>query len=200
MSILDLKKELKALFGPSTRQPSLVEVPAMNFIMVDGRGDPNTAPAYREAIETLYGLSYTLKFELKKEGVNYTVMPLEGLWWTENPADWSSNKDAWFWTAMIMQPEAVTQEHFHRAAEELRARKNPAALPLARWERFAEGLSAQIMHIGPYSAEEPTIRRLHAFIVESGHALRGRHHEIYLSDPRRTPEEKWRTVIRQPVA
>ena len=201
MSKIDLKKELKHLYQPSAKDFAIVEVPAMNFLMIDGQGDPNTAQEYRESIEALYAMSYTLKFMAKKEpGTDYTVMALEGLWWADDIQDFiKMNKDAWKWTSMIMQPDLITREMVDRAAAEVRKKKNPPALSKMRFERFDEGKSVQIMHIGPYSEEGPTIARMHAFIHENGYTENGNHHEIYLSDPRRTDPGKWRTVIRHPI-
>jgi hypothetical protein len=173
----------------------------MQYLMIDGKGDPNTALEYQQAIETLYGMAYTLKFMLKlgPEQIDAVVMPLEGLWWVPEMSEFSmSDKDAWLWTAMIMQPEFVTREHFARAREQLREKKNPAALEKVRLEIYEEGLAGQIMYLGAYADEGPSIQSLHAFIEEQGYELKGKHHEIYLSDPRRTVPEKLKTVIRQP--
>jgi len=201
MSKVDLKKDLKHLYNPSAKEVSVVDVPPMNFLMIDGAGDPNVSPEYQQAMEALFSLSYALKFMVKKSnGVDYAVMPLEGLWWTDDPGQFSmSNKGIWKWTAMIMQPEYVTGQLFAAALAEARRKKDLVALDRVRFESYHEGLSAQIMHIGPYAAEEPTIARLHSFIRENGYELSGKHHEIYLSDPRRTAPEKLRTVLRQPV-
>jgi len=201
MSKVDLKKDLKHLYNPSAKEVSVVDVPPMNFLMIDGAGDPNVSPEYQQAMEALFSLSYALKFMVKKSnGVDYAVMPLEGLWWTDDPGQFSmSNKGIWKWTAMIMQPEYVTGQVFAAALAEARRKKDLVALDRVRFESYHEGLSAQIMHIGPYAAEEPTIARLHSFIRENGYELSGKHHEIYLSDPRRTAPEKLRTVLRQPV-
>lgn len=199
---LDLKKTLKHLYGPSAKEAVEINVPTMNFIMIDGKGDPNTAKEYREAIEALYQLSYALKFKVKKElEIDYGVMPLEGLWWVANMEDFSADdKDAWLWTMMIMQPEMVGNELVTEAMTEVRKKKAPAALDKARFEEFDEGWAVQIMHIGPYAAEAPTIERLHGWIAEHGYTRRGKHHEIYLSDPRRSAPEKLKTIIRQPFA
>lgn len=183
--------------------PEVAQVPALRFVMIDGRGDPNTATAYRDAIGALYALSYTLKFALKKElGLSYRVGPLEGIWWADDMRVFDMQTKADYrWTAMIAQPEAVTPEWFARARDEIRRRKSLASIEVTRLERYAEGLCSQILHVGPYSAEGPTIGRLHAYIKELGGTFDGRyqkHHEIYLGDPRRTAPEKWRTIIRQP--
>ncbi|MEN8114186.1 MAG: GyrI-like domain-containing protein [Actinomycetota bacterium] len=201
MEKLDLKRQLREFYGPSAKQCSVVDVPEWQFLMVDGAGDPNTSQAYSEAIEALYAMSYTLKFMSKNVvGVDYTVMALEGLWWVDDMAEFSmDDKSAWKWTAMILQPDHISDAHVTKAAEEARRKKDLPALDLLRLEALHEGLAVQIMHVGPYSDEPPTIERLHQFASEQGYRLRGKHHEIYLSDPRRTAPEKLRTVIRQPV-
>ncbi len=202
MEKIDFKKEFKHLYNPSSKEPAIVDVPEMNFLMVDGEGDPNTAQEYKDAVEALYSVSYALKFMIKKSevAVDYGVMPLEGLWWADDMTQFSvENKDIWKWTSMIMQPKYATKELFNKATEQVEKKKNLPALLKIRFESFNEGLSAQIMHIGPYSVEGPTIERLHDFIKEKGYELRGKHHEIYLADPRRSAPEKMKTVLRQPV-
>lgn len=189
----------------ASRAPELVRVPEITFLMVDGHGDPNTAVEYRDAIGALYGLSYTLKFGVKRElGLTYRVAPLEGLWWADDMTEFSIGRKAdWHWTAMIAQPDIVTPEHFERAREEVRRKKGSPALERARLARFVEGLAGQVLYLGPYSDEGPTIERLHAFIHDAGYTFDGRrekHHELYLGDPRRSAPEKLRTIIRQPVA
>jgi hypothetical protein len=189
----------------ASRSPELVRVPELTFLMVDGHGDPNTSADYQEAIQALYGLSYTLKFGIKKEvGLNYRVGPLEGLWWADDMADFSSGRKANFhWTAMIAQPDVVTPDRLERARDEVRRKKGLAALEHTRLERFEEGLAAQVLYVGPYSDEGPTIERLHGYIHELGYAFDGwreKHHELYLGDPRRSAPARLRTIIRQPVA
>ena len=200
---LDLRKELRHLYEPPAREVVAVEVPAMSFLMVDGRGDPNVSREYQEAVEVLYGLAYALKFASKKAGIDYPVMPLEGLWWVEGAGtvgfDMMAHRDAWQWTMMIMQPDHVTADQVEAAVAALGRKKGLAALAKVRFERFEEGLVAQVMHVGPYSAEKPTIDRVHAYIAAQGCVPSGKHHEIYLGDPRRTAPEKLRTVIRQPM-
>lgn len=199
---IDFKRELRELYAPG-RKPVLVDVPEMAFVMIDGHGDPNTADSYREAIEALYSVSYTVKFAVKRgpAGIDFGVMPLEGLWWAEDPTVFSTgDKSEWNWTAMIMQPEPVTAEIVEEARHQAAAKKSLPALDLMRYARFAEGTAAQVMYVGPYKDEGPTIASLHAFIAEQGCALTGKHHEIYLGDPRRSAPEKLKTVIRQPLA
>lgn len=202
MSKIDLKKELKHLYLPSAKEVVLLDVPRMNFIMIDGQGDPNTSQTFKEAVNALYGLAYSVKFALKKQGIepDYTVMPLEGLWWTAggNMLD-ITNKDDWEWTLMIMQPDHITAEMIGQAKAELKAKKDPPALGKVRFEAFHEGLSAQIMHIGPYVEEKPTIEKLHRFAEEQGYRPRGKHHELYIGDPNRNRPERLKTVLRQPL-
>ena len=201
MTKLDLKKQLKHLYTPFKKEISIVDVPLMNFIMIDGSGDPNTSQEYQEALGALYGLSYTIKFASKKQlGIDYVVMALEGLWWAEDMAEFSmDDKGSWQWTMMMLQPDHITAEFVEEARTTLAKKKDPPGLSKVRFERFDEGLSAQIMYLGPYADEGPTIARLHAAIKEKGYELRGKHHEIYLGDPRRTAPEKLKTVIRQPI-
>jgi hypothetical protein len=203
MEKIDFKKELKHLYKPSAKKVDIVEVPQFNYLMIDGEGDPNTSQSFQDAIEVLYPLSYTLKFMIKRGemGIDYGVLPLEGLWWADDMSSFSvENKDGWKWTLMIMQPELVTKEMINEAIEQVRAKKNPVSLPLVRFESFEEGKVAQIMHIGPFSEEGPTVEKVHSFIEESGSQRIGKHHEIYLSDIRRAAPEKWKTIIRQPMS
>jgi hypothetical protein len=203
MPKVDLKKELKALYSPSPKEVSKVDVPPANFLMIDGMGDPGTSKDFQDAIEALYSVSYTLKFALKKNpktaDSDYVVMPLEALWWTDGPDGFDiEHRDLWKWTAMIMQPPHATKELVKMASNEAAKKKDLPALSKMRFQKFHEGKAAQIMHIGPFSTEGPTIAKVHEYIKQSGHKLRGKHHEIYLSDFRKTAPEKLRTVIRQP--
>ena len=203
MQKIDLKKEFKHLYKPSPKKVEIVDVPRMNFLMIDGKGDPNTSQEFKEAVEALFGLSYKVKFIVKKDmlRLDYAVMPLEGLWWVDDMREFSiEDKSAWKWTLMIMQPEIVTLELVRKAGDELQRKKNPAALSKIRFESFKEGKSVQVMHIGPFSEEGPTVERVHQFIEANGYKLRGKHHEIYLSDIRRGNPANWKTIIRQPIA
>ena len=200
---IDLRRQLKALYAPPST-PVLVEVPELAFLMVDGRGDPNTSEAYAEAIAALYAVSYALKFAAKRapNGIDFTVMPLEGLWWADDMAEFSlERKAAWQWTMMIAQPDTVTPEGVAQAVAHVARKKSLPAAARLRLERVEEGLCAQTLHVGPYNAEGATIATLHAFIRDGGYEFDGRrqkHHEIYLNDPKRTVPEKLKTVIRQP--
>lgn len=207
---LDYKKAYKELYMPKTK-PAIVDVPEMRFIMVDGAGDPNSSPAYQHAMDVLYGLSFTIKMskmnDTQPEGYfEYVVPPLEGLWWVEGEQFDGlhiTDKSAFCWTSMIRQPEFVTQSVFEDALATLQNKKPTLDLACARFVTWKEGLCAQIMHIGPYDDEPATIAILERFIAEAGYRTdmtSGRkHHEIYLSDPRKTAPEKRKTVIRHPI-
>jgi hypothetical protein len=197
----DLKKELKQIYQASRREVTVVDVPTCNFLMIDGEGDPNTSAAYAQAVETLFSVSYTVKFTLKRGAtpIDYAVMPLEGLWWADDMSAFSAaDKSRWKWTMMIMQPDFVSADVVAKAIAEVRRKKGLAALGALRLEAFAEGRCAQTLHVGPFSEEGPTIARVHRFIAERS-GFRGKHHEIYLSDIRRADPEKWKTIIRQPM-
>ncbi len=199
----DLKTQLKALYSPSVSEISIVDVPPINFLMVDGEGNPNNSEDYQMAVQALYSMADSVKFMLKKEqGTNSTVMPLEGLWWAPDMREFSTgHKEAWLWTMMIAQPEIVTADVLGRALEEVTRKKPSPALAKIRLEVYHEGTAAQTMYVGPYAEEGPTIARLHDFIRDHGYAFDGReqkHHEIYMGDPRRAAPEKLRTIIRQP--
>lgn len=206
----DYKKEYKDLYMPKTK-PSIIEVPEMIFIMVDGKGNPNTAEEYKNAMEILYGLSYSIKMS-KMSGTQpkgyfeYVVPPLEGLWWGDEGYFDGTNivdKDKFRWTSMIRQPEFVDSEVFETAKQALLKKKPQLDLSAARLEVFKEGLCAQIMHIGPYDDEAATIKIMEEFIIKEGYmndiSDTRHHHEIYLGDPRKTKPEKLKTVIRHPI-
>lgn len=209
MEKIDYKKTEKHLYLP--KSPAVVQVPEMVFFAVDGQGDPNTSPAYAQAMELLYGLSFTVKMSKmggeEPEGYfDYVVPPLEGLWWTEVPGfdgKPPADKNDFRWTSLIRQPDFVNEEVFAWAAERLAKKKPELDLTKARFLRWEEGLCAHLLHIGPYDAEPASIDRLTEFLLEQGcvpdFTDARRHHEIYLGDPRRTAPEKLKTVIRHPV-
>ena len=200
METLDLKKELAWLYKPSAKKPEIVDVPEFAFLMIDGEGDPNSAE-FQESVGALYSAAYTLKFAIKKaRAIDYSVMALEALWWVAEGSPFSfTEREGWRWTAMIMVPDVVTTAEVTSALEEAGRKKPSAALTRLRFDRFAEGRAAQIMHIGPYSAEPPTIEALHQFVADQGLQLRDKHHEVYLSDPSRTAPERMKTILRHPV-
>ena len=198
---VDFKKTMKEFYNPA-KKFVVVDVPELQFLMVDGHGDPNTAQEYKDAVESLYAVAYKMKFISKKMlEKDYVVPPLEGLWWAEDMATFQTrDKSAWDWKMMIMTPEWISNEIFADALEQVRKKKNPTALDKVCLESYAEGLSVQIMHIGSYDDEGPVLAKMHEeFIPENGFEMRGKHHEIYLSDPRRVAPEKLKTVLRQPV-
>jgi len=199
---VDLKKELKRLYQPPSKAVVEVDVPTMNYLMIDGEGDPNTSPAYVEAVEALFSVSYTAKFIVKKgpQAIDFTVMPLEGLWWADDMSTFTvTDKSNWKWTMMIMQPEFVTRQTIQDAVASVKKKRpSVSALSKVRVESFSEGRCAQVMHIGPFSEEGPTIEKVHQFISTRGR-LTGKHHEIYLSDIRKANASNWKTIIRQPM-
>ena len=198
----DFKKELPELFGPPTKDFVQVTVPELNFLMIDGMGDPGTAKSYAEALECLYSVSYALKFASKKElEHDYVVPPLEGLWWADDPAAFvARRRDEWRWAMMIMQPDWITEGMVTAAIETSGRKKELPALPGLRFDGLLEGLSLQIMHIGSFESEGPTLARLHnEYMPAHGLTFNGPHHEIYLGDPRKTAPEKLKTILRQPV-
>lgn len=201
MKKINLKKELKHLYQASAKQAVQVQVPAFRYLMIDGVGDPNTSTEYAQAVEALFSVAYTAKFMVKKraQGIDYAVMPLEGLWWADDMSAFLSNdKASWKWTMMIMQPDFASDETIMAAISEVRKKKKLPAIDKLHLENFAEGLCAQILHVGPFTDEGPTIASLHAFI-DANCELSGKHHEIYLSDIRRAAPDKWKTIIRQPM-
>lgn len=199
---IDLKKEFPDLYRPSAKKVVEVVVPAFPYLMVDGEGDPNTSPAYAEAVEALFSVSYATKFRVKKGGQrpDYVVMPLEGLWWSDDLGSFTrGDRSRWRWTMMILQPPFVPAAVIEDAIEDVGRKKELPALEKLRLETFDEGRCAQTLHVGPFSEEGPTIERVHDFI-RARSTLTGKHHEIYLSDIRRAAPEKWKTIIRQPMA
>jgi hypothetical protein len=207
MQKLDLRKELKYLYQPSAKKVEVVDVPRFQFAMLDGEIEsgfaPAESPAFQEALMALYGVSYTLKFtsKLRKvDPIDYPVMALEGLWWVEDGKFDITHPEGWKWTLMMLQPDFITTEMFQEAISQIRRKKgDQPGLSKLRLENFAEGLSMQIMHIGPYSEEPATIAKMDAFARENGYQKRAKHHEIYLGDPRRAAPEKLKTVLRYPI-
>lgn len=202
MEKFDAKAVYKALYAPSAKEFTQVDVPEMRYLAIDGAGDPNTAPAYAEAIQSLYAVAYTLKFTAKKSlGRDFAVGPLEGLWRADDPSAFASgDKGAWKWTMLIPLPEWVTADMVKQAAQEAFEKKRIEAIKAIRLMTFTEGPSIQILHIGTYDDEAPVLRRLHhEYMPDHGLTFSGDHHEIYLSDPRRTSPDKLKTILRQPV-
>ncbi len=211
MKTLDLKKELKYLYMPSAKQMEVLQVPPLQFAVIDGaieKGkEPGSSPKFQEATQAMYGIAYTLKFMLKKRkthAVDYPVMALEGLWWVENGVFDITVKDNWCYTLMILQPSIITPEIFEEARTEVRRKRGDSpALGQLRLATFEEGWCVQVMHIGPYAAEPATVERMKAYAQEQGYrdcvGSGGKHHEIYLGDPRKANPAKLKTVLRHPV-
>ena len=199
----DYKKELAQFYTGKVGKPAVVHVPPMNFIMIDGAGDPNTSPEYIDAVQTLYPVAYAIKFISKRVyGNDFGVMPLEGLWWAKDMSDFATGKKSnWLWTAMIMQPAAVTEDIYNQAVKQVTQKKSLKSIDKLRLASYNEGRAAQVLYAGPYANEGPTIQHLHVFIQEQGGVFTKdtkHHHEIYLGDPRRTDPAKLKTIIRQP--
>jgi hypothetical protein len=197
---VDFKKALKQLYNPSKKGFHLVEVPKMSFLMLDGKGDPNNSVEYQQAIDALYSMSYGIKFALKSQGFDHIVPPLEGLWWMDNMNEFNNaNKSRWEWTMMIMQPDWVTTEWVEKVRNETSKKKSLPSLPKTRFEMYDEGLVVQILYTGAYDNEAPTIAEMQKFITTNGYVTNGKHHEIYLGDPRKTSPERLQTILRQPI-
>ena len=197
----DLRREHPALYRAGDA-PTRLTVPPLRLLMVDGAGDPNTTPGYGDAVGTLYAVSYGVRGMVKQSGgLPWTVMPLEGLWWAEDMAIFSTDdRSGWLWTMMIAQPDVVTAEMVASALTAAKAKGRAPSADLLRLEVYDEGDAVQVMHHGPYADEGPTIAALHRAVTDLGLALRGKHHEIYLNDPRRVAPAAMRTILRQPVA
>jgi hypothetical protein len=199
----DVKKARRDLYAPKPGGFATVDVPELGFLMVDGHGDPNTAQSYRDALASLYPLAYRLKFLSKGElDRDYTVMPLEALWWADDMAAFTERRDKsrWYWTMLMLVPDWLTADHVEAAREAVARKGGAPSLDAVRLERYAEGLAVQTLHVGPYDDEAPVLEELHSRVIpERALRMTGRHHEIYLSDPRRTPAERLKTILRQPV-
>ena len=196
---IDYKKEFGG-YKAKKNQVAIIEIPKMSFLMIDGDKGPGN-PDFQLAVEALFGLSYTLKFMIKKgpQAIDYGVMPLEGLWWSDDMESFiAGEKSKWKWTAMIMQPLLVTDDLMQEARALFQKKKGTRLLDNMRFESFDEGMCAQVLHIGPFENEGPVIQQMHKEIEKVGR-LRDKHHEIYLSDIRRAAPEKWKTILRQPV-
>ncbi|WP_336694718.1 GyrI-like domain-containing protein [Delftia acidovorans] len=202
MEKFDIKKACKTLYGAPRGKFVVIDTVPLNYFMIDGTGDPNRAPAHAEGVQALYAASYTLKFMSKADlHRDYTVPPLEGLWWAEDMDDFvTRRKDRWCWTMMIAVPDFVEKPMVEAAIDKAMEKKGLAALARLRFERLEEGPAVQTLHIGAYDDEGPVLRQLHQqFMPSNGLVPSGHHHEIYLGDPRKTPAERLRTILRQPV-
>ena len=211
METLDLKRELKYLYAPSAKKVEIVQVPSLQFVMIDGaieKGkEPGNSPDFAGATQALYSISYPLKFMLKKrkkDPIDYPVMPLEGLWGVQDKMVDVAKKDNWSYTLMILQPDVITQDVFTEGLEQVRRKKGDSSnLSNLRLAHFEEGLCVQTMHIGPYATEPAIIEQMRAFALKNGYRDRvgpnGLHHEIYIGDPRKADPAKLKTVLRHPL-
>ena len=199
MSKVDFKKEYRKLYKPK-KEFEIVDVPEFNYLMIDGEGNPNISEKFDEAMDALFGMSYNIKFNYKEKDKDYVVMPLEGLWWTEDMSNFTmENKDNWQWTMMIMQPDFVSEAVVEEMRDKVYEKKGIEIVNEVRLDNLEEGKSAQILYQGPYDEEGPVVEELHNFINEKGYKRDKKHHEIYLSNPQRTAPEKLKTIIRQPI-
>ncbi len=200
---IDYKKQWKEFYQPSAKQPVILTLPVMNYLMIDGSGNPNTTPLFQDAIATLYPLSYALRFEIKRTtGISYTVLPLEGLYWgtPQNQMVFSDeDKGKWSWTLMICQPDLVTKDLFEAQKIEVKKKKSPPLIDQVRFESLEENTVVQMMHIGPFDEEAKTVEKMNHFAFDQGYQLSGKHHEIYMNDFRKTAPEKLKTVLRHPI-
>jgi len=201
---IDFKKDFKALYAPSAKEPSVVNVPPFKYLLIDGQGHPGKSPDFQKKIEVIFGLAFTLKFGLKfdkKNPFEFAVAPLSGFYWADDPACFAdeSRQAEWKWALGIPMPDEINAAAVNKAKAALRKKKNPEFLDQVYLKVLKEGLSAQILHIGPYEKEQPTIQKLHGFMSANGYAFNGAHNEIYLGDPRRSDPAKLKTIIRQPV-
>jgi hypothetical protein len=202
MAKLDLKKEYKNLFSPKKDVFTIVDVPPLQYLMVDGKGDPNTAPEFMDAVSALYGVAYTTKFMLSRRdaSLDYGVAPLEGLWWADDMSAFCEmNKNDWKWTMMILQPDFITKDILQEGIEIYKNKKKITGKVPVRLETLKEGKAVQTLYLGAYKDEASTIKAMHEFIAANGLKPTGKHHEIYLGDPKRVTPEKLKTILRQPV-
>jgi hypothetical protein len=203
---IDLKKQYKRLYTPSAKTPEIIDVPALNFAMLDDAVPAGTPPAesqaFQDGLQAAYGVVYTLKFTsklCKENPLDFSVMALEGLWWTASGDFDFQRREDWYFTLMIMLPDFISPAMFQEAVEQIKKKKDNPSIPKLRLEYFQEGLCVQVMYLGPYANEPATISRMHQYAFEQGYRLRGKHHEIYLGDPRRASPEKLKTILRHPV-
>ena len=200
---VDLKRSVEG-FRAKRGEFEVLRLPQLRYLMIDGSGDPNTAPEYAEALEALYPVAYKLKFASSRQlGRDYVVPPLEGLWWADDMRSFTTGRDKsrWSWTMMLMVPEWIERPMFEAALAQAGTKQPPSRLGDVRLEALSEGLCVQTLHVGTFDDEGPVLDRMHReFIPQQGLRMTGKHHEIYLSDPRRTAPEKLRTILRQPVA
>lgn len=198
---VDLKREIAAYTAPRGRF-EVRTVPPLQYLAIDGHGDPNTSAAYADALATVYPVAYTLRAVSKSAGRPYTVMPLEALWWSDDPAAFTTARDTtrWDWTVLNLVPDWLTRDDVEAAVATVAGRGRGPALEALRLEELQEGLCVQMLYVGPYDDEGPVLAAMHdEFVPGASLRLTGKHHEVYLSDPRRTAPQRLRTILRQPV-
>ncbi len=203
MEKIDYKRVYKEVYSPAPKGgPVMVDVPPSHYLMLDGQGDPEGSELFAASVEALFALAYQIKFAIKRGpmALDFTVMPLEGDWWADDMSRFMEDRAAWRWTLMIMQPPVVSIEMVEAARHEVAGKKSLGRLHEVRFELREAHKAAEVLHVGPFSAEGPSVAALHRFIAEQGYRCVGRHHEIYLSDMRRTAPGKWKSVLRQEVA
>lgn len=201
MQKIDFKKQLPEIYNPKNIEFATINIPKMKFLKIDGKGNPNDSDEYQKTVEWLYSISYGIKFECKKKlEIDYVVPPLEGIWWSENMDDFvTRNKENWQWTMMLMLPDFISDDLCEFGLNKAKAKLGIPPSNL-RFEVFEEGLCLQALHIGSYDDETPKLHKLHHEIMPAADLdFNGHHHEIYLSDPRKTAPEKLKTILRQPV-
>ena len=202
MDKLDLLKQKKDLYSASLKIVTFLKIPPLNYLMINGEGDPNTSQSYKDSLQALYSLAYALKFKIKKGKpfIDFKVMPLEGLWWVDDMNLFNVNKKGdWKWTMMILQPDLINNDMVKEMGEKVIQKKGLLLVKKVRFEQYIEGDCAQLLHLGPYSAEGENIAKLHTTISERGYQRKGKHHEIYLNTPLKTSPENLKTIIRQPI-
>lgn len=200
METFDFRKAYKALYSPRSNKPEIISVPRLRFMVLDGEGDPNDQP-FTDAVGALYSLLFGIKFSRKKQSKapDFTTGPLEGLWWCAGDKVFSLQRDDWRWTLLLWLPDFISDQEFSEYITNLQAKKANPLFEHVHLENIEEGMAAQILHVGPYATELATIKSLHSFIDSAGYEIAGKHHEIYLGDPRRAAPEKLRTIIRYPI-
>jgi hypothetical protein len=202
MDKFDLLEQMKDYYSASINKVSFLKIPPLNYLMIDGKGDPNTSQIYKDSLQALYSLAYALKFAIKKgkPSIDFKVMPLEGFWWVEDINLFSvKNKGDWKWTMMILQPDLINGDLVTEMREQVVRKKGLVLAQKVRLEQYYEGDCAQILHLGPYSTEGENIEKLHTMIIDHSYQRIGKHHEIYLNTPLKTAPEKLKTIIRQPI-
>ena len=206
MNKIDLRKQYKEFYNPPADHVTIVTIPTFQFVMIDGRIEPGTtpgtSPSFQQAMDVLYGAAYTLKFmsKLRRENpIDYTVMGLEALWWIEDGEFDITKPDNWYWTAMILQPDHITDDMFREAQIKIKEKKPNPGIDKLRLDKFNEGLCVQIMHVGPYATEPITVKKMGEFTAQNGYQMQHKHHEVYIGNPLRADPARLKTILRHPI-